>query len=354
MKKELPIAIEDNVVKTECWTFERLSIIQTSKYAKDWIASHFELYMDDLYKTHFGYPNKIFRANYYDDILTCKKTNILEIKSNQIINLIKKNIDNNHYVYLTTFWEAIDSEKVFIHGMMVYGYDDKKRSLLVPLVKNRIWGADYCPYKSIESSHDEVKKYFQSENRRINFATKFHYPFLTYKLRYDYNTSHCAYLALDKIKNELNGKEFITVNHQNENLKYSSSKFYTGIACIKGLKKLIEIYISEVEHEGIYDLTNTLNQMYEHRHIIVLTMKYIQEAWEIGDKQIDKYIENYQLRCLCFSDWYHMSIKYEITKDKMLLKDILIDIEKAEFEEMKILNNFHEICLKWYKNNNLY
>ena len=40
MKKTLPIVLENAAIVTECWTFEKLAIIQTSPLAEDWLASH--------------------------------------------------------------------------------------------------------------------------------------------------------------------------------------------------------------------------------------------------------------------------------------------------------------------------
>ncbi len=39
-KFELPIHIEDVDSVTDCWIYNRLAIIKTSPYYKDWIASH--------------------------------------------------------------------------------------------------------------------------------------------------------------------------------------------------------------------------------------------------------------------------------------------------------------------------
>ena len=59
MKKTLPIVLENAAIVTECWTFEKLAIIQTSPLAEDWLASHFRLYIDPCFCAHYiGSPSE--------------------------------------------------------------------------------------------------------------------------------------------------------------------------------------------------------------------------------------------------------------------------------------------------------
>lgn len=44
MEIRLPIELKTAVI-TECWTFEKLAVIQSSPLADDWLASHLSLYM---------------------------------------------------------------------------------------------------------------------------------------------------------------------------------------------------------------------------------------------------------------------------------------------------------------------
>lgn len=47
---QLPIHIEDIDSVTECWTYNRLTIVKNSLYYRDWIASHYDLYVDIIIK----------------------------------------------------------------------------------------------------------------------------------------------------------------------------------------------------------------------------------------------------------------------------------------------------------------
>ena len=57
----LPLKIGDIESVTECWTYNRLTIVKNSPYYRDWIASHYNLFVDSkLYNFTFGENNKIF------------------------------------------------------------------------------------------------------------------------------------------------------------------------------------------------------------------------------------------------------------------------------------------------------
>ena len=53
MEIRLPIELKTAVI-TECWTFEKLAVIQSSPLADDWLASHLSLYMDAEFSCYFG------------------------------------------------------------------------------------------------------------------------------------------------------------------------------------------------------------------------------------------------------------------------------------------------------------
>ena len=46
-EKKLPIVFDAAII-SECWTFAKLAIIQTTEHAESWLASHLSLYVDIL------------------------------------------------------------------------------------------------------------------------------------------------------------------------------------------------------------------------------------------------------------------------------------------------------------------
>ena len=68
MEIRLPIELKTAVI-TECWTFEKLAVIQSSPLADDWLASHLSLYMDAEFSCYFGDGESYYDPAYYRDIL---------------------------------------------------------------------------------------------------------------------------------------------------------------------------------------------------------------------------------------------------------------------------------------------
>ena len=68
MKEYIKLPVHfDIVTVTECWTFNRLTIIGNSPYYIDWIASHYNLY-NSVYNFHFG-DVSMHPPSYQEEIL---------------------------------------------------------------------------------------------------------------------------------------------------------------------------------------------------------------------------------------------------------------------------------------------
>ncbi|MCI8331586.1 MAG: hypothetical protein HFE78_02000 [Clostridiales bacterium] len=84
MKKELPIERNNLIDSTECWTFEKLAIIQASPYAEAWLASHLNVFMNYDYTVSFGesyyqYPFIAYHLNKNYSTDTCAYTALTKI-----------------------------------------------------------------------------------------------------------------------------------------------------------------------------------------------------------------------------------------------------------------------------------
>lgn len=91
MKKstKLPVHLDDIATVTECWTFNRLAIIKTSPYYKDWIASHYNLCVNSRYNFYFG-DVSMYPPAYHDEILRRKPIRLLDFSPENIIQKLKE------------------------------------------------------------------------------------------------------------------------------------------------------------------------------------------------------------------------------------------------------------------------
>lgn len=96
---KLLIHIEDVDSVTDCWIYNRLAIIKTSPYYKDWIASHYNLHVNSGYNFHFG-DVSMYPPAYHEEILQRKPIRVLDFSPENIIEKLKKYLKNGYYIIM--------------------------------------------------------------------------------------------------------------------------------------------------------------------------------------------------------------------------------------------------------------
>ena len=75
MIKELPIVIDTDVM-SECWTYCKMAVIQTSPHYMEWLSSHMNIFMKDYLRANFGMNGERHPMNYFNDILAIHEKDI--------------------------------------------------------------------------------------------------------------------------------------------------------------------------------------------------------------------------------------------------------------------------------------
>ena len=340
MIKKLPIVIKDAEIVSECWTFERMAILQTSPYATDWLASHMNIFMTDSFYTYFGENFHMYRPQYYEDILNQKKINIFQIPDSQILDEIKQKIDSGDYVVICTMLGYNSENNPYFHEILIYGYDDDNKCFFTTLMENRIFTESTFPYESVSNAFPLVKKHLSTDIKQfIDLSTNYLPPFITLSLKKEYNTDNSLYMAIDKLNKEISGKQTMDAGITDSMNSYGGPTVYTGIACLVGLNNLLNRICQNAPlDEQRNGLVNVIKKLHEHRRLILLSMKYIKDKLLLESKNIF----NYETCCERVQKWYLMAMKYEITKDKSLLFHIICEIWPAFNEERMVLRDFKQ------------
>lgn len=353
MKKELPIVIEGNKIVSECWTFAKMAIIQTSKYANDWLSCHLNLYMDAIGNPFFGEHTNRYSASYYEDILESHITNIYSISKDEIINFLKMKINAQEYILLQTNWNMNVEDTPSFHEVLIYGYDDDRKVFLSPMIRNKIFTACEIPYQHIEKFHPLMIDYFSHATvGRLWFSIHYQYPLITYSLKNTYTTDQCVYMAVNKIDQEMWGKQ-VTASVIGDMDVYDAPVYYTGIGCLCGLEKTIVSFIKQRPMAKDYiGLPNTFKKMSEHRFLLLHAMRYIQNKWDVSCPQTMQSIQDYSLCCERFLQWQRMAVKYYLRTDDTILYRILKDLRTEFLSERDALHMFQKSVADWYQMNN--
>ena len=134
------------------------------------------------------------------------------------------------------------------------------------------------------------------------------------------------------------------------------SKKYIGLSCLDALSDLLhKVLNGEIDDEKAHLVIPALKKLHEHRHMMVITMKYIQKKWHKAlFPQTAEHISSYEKCCKTVGKWLNMSLKYELTGNTGMLQYILSEIPQVAEKEIHCLNELVHNCIDWDKFNENY
>ena len=335
----LPIHASDIECVTDCWIYNRLAIIKTSPYYKDWIASHYDLFMDVSYSFHFG-ETSVIPAYYHDTILERKPLQFYQFTQDNIINNIKALILKKYYVIM---YIKTDADEEIYHEALFFGFNDRKKILLATGLKDN-------KFQTIEYQYDYIKDTLEDVQNNLRgyfewvmeLCTNYQYPATAFKLNKDYDPQNCPFEAYLKLRNELYGECHMKQKLSKFGEYKESGVFYRGISCLYALILVLNREINEKKfpsgYRGVVQATKKIN---EHQKMILHSIEYLIEKWGSAmNKKSYCYASDYSQCCRETEKWLNMTIKYQYTGDKELLKRIVPEIPNIMDKEQKILEEF--------------
>lgn len=346
---KLPIHINDVESVTDCWIYNRLSIIKTSPYYRDWIASHYNLYSDSG-NFHFGEMN-IYPPSYHEEILQRKPLKVFNMNRANVVDTLKENIENGYYIIMHI---KPYINKDYYHEVLFYGFDDSKGRLISVGVEQRGFRTICIDYSHIETTIEDIKKYYLDNSfRGIELSINYQYPATSVKLNPSYKPDNCAFEAYSKICREMDGKLCI-VRYPKEVGNYDyHHHHYMGIDCLDAFKETLQ---TEINGDSFSDwfrgLTSAAKKLYEHRCMIKISMEYIMEKWSIAlTDNANSALVEYSDCVLTSEKWLNLCLKYEFKQDKKILKHIIDEIPAAFLKEKAALDTFLYHSIDWKRFN---
>lgn len=354
MKVELPICISDVDVVTDCWIYNRLAIIKTSGLYKDWIASHYDLYMDNCYNFLFG-DIKNHAPSYHDEILERNQIHLSSIKENNIVELLCDELKNENYIVMHSF--SYD-EEYDLHEILIFGFDDVEKYFSCVKFSSRQFIRTCIPFFHFEASLNKLKEAFSFNSFGLEMAVGYQYPITSFKIRKDYDIKNCVFEAYQKIRNEIRCGEINKYMYDDFfKKKDENHHIYTGLMCLKGFSEMLNMEIKHIEFEEWFrGVVSGVKKIYEHQTLIFKSLNYIYDKWNYCmDKDVSiTCINEYQKCCNRIKLWVNMTIKYELTGKVNLLQSIVNEIPEIYEKEYKILTNFIDKTIDWKIFNKLY
>lgn len=350
-KKSLPVIINPSL-KMECWTYYKMAILQTLPEHMNWLAAHMNLYYGDMGEgLCFGSGPTPHPPEYFCDILNIEEIDLFAVRSCDIVNRIKSEINNNYY--FVVFLRYSDNVS---HESFIYGYDDSTK-----VFKTVSFGNSLGIHPS-EISYDEVQmgyhndvEFFKNHPSLYYIRRSFGYVMSRIQPVKKYLTKNYAFEFFDKINQEVYGKK-VDVNDNSIIHEFSqTSCYYTGTACLYKIQSLLTQVLNEkITPETTYhllQLRKTLFKLLEHRKLMHDSMMWEEKNWNITDTELLSLRQTYlnstkEMERLCLS-----FLKFEHTLDFKILETIVEKIKSQHHVEKQTLGMYSIRVREWYCNN---
>lgn len=350
---KLPIDIEDVATVTECWTYNRLAIIKTSPYYRDWIASHYDLYTTNEYNFYFG-NTWLYPPSYYEEILQRKQIRLYSFTRDNVVAELKEALSNGYYIIMTVKpWK----DENYFHEVLFFGYDDNDQQFVVVGLEHHGFQTKMFSYEHMKDTIEEIQAYFMNREREgIGLALSYQYPVTALKLNPGFVPDNCVFEAYYKVKREIEG-EFQDEHSMCGLAQYAWNLYrYKGISCLDAFRQMLE---KEIVGEGFVEwfrgISNAAKKLLEHRLMMTCSMNYVLEKWEFAiTEEARVSVANYSKSNESVEKWLNLCMKYEFTQDKELLRRIIMEIPKQFSIEKQSLETFVKKGINWEAFNGKY
>lgn len=341
------LKIEKNpIINSECWTYYKLAVIETSENFNEWLLCHLRLYINQAGVAVFGDSGIMYPITYFEDILDITSVDVFSIKDDEIVDFIIEQINNNRYVILDLNYDRLfyneSTTSFWLHETLIYGYDSQVKKFITPVMTNSDFEELEIDFDTIRLAFLEAQKYFSQERNRIYNRRHWYYGITIINGLKKYHNSNIYYDFIKRLKLELENASVIKQVKSIDGLQ--ESRFYTGMGVVSHLSTLIHAYIENKEKKD-YEFErykNSVIKLFESQKIIERTICWMGEFLGIQDKDFNKLLAEFKTCCNNMHITVLLFHKYKFSKDTQILEKIKRNLDSIRIEEEEILAKFVE------------
>lgn len=345
-------------INSECWTYYKFAVMQTSDYFETWLTNHMELYIDQNGNAVFGNDGMMYPLSYYGDILNIREKHILDISDEQIVSFLIEQIDNGNYVVLDLNYKRIlfpETDEFQLHETLVYGYDLENREFLVPLMKKGVFKESRVDFEILTRAYQESFNYYQRDINRLFNRRLWFLGITIIKLKRNCDNANKFYDLIRKINIYLEGRNYTKKNiYSKEDDK--GYTFYTGISCLSYIISLIEASLEDhsIENSAIAEkYRKACLKILESQKMILHLIKWAFTNLKVKDADGNLLIKEYEHCCNKTNAAVLLFYKYRTLKDANIINRILNNLRESLVIEKKILPCVVELIKKHFIDNKL-
>ncbi len=345
----LPIELHTAVI-TECWTFEKLAMIEASPCGEAWLASHLSLCMDPHFSCYFGDWDTHYPPSYYDDVLSVREIPVYASSDSAILEQMKTQIRGGRYVMVVLHQGPDDrDDRNAYHESLLYGYDSDRRVFFAPVLRNTELVEGELPFESVLASLSKLKAHMiEMPDDRFFWASDYQFPLSCITVRPDVVPN--PYMVLQKFIPEVWGKTMLLTELNMDMQPYGEKRIYRGLGCLWGIREALTRFLrGEAMPDAFIGFTRNFKKLCEHRRLLLRSMRYMVRQWQIHNEDIEHCMRVYSSCIDRVETWLSLSIKADITQKPSLLSKIIDEIPAAYREEFLMLSDFYNRSLIWYR-----
>lgn len=337
-----------------------MAIIQTSNHSSAWLAANMEVFfVEHCISVLFGSDGRIYNLDNFNDILNFEEIDLKAV-SNNIIKMLINEINKNNYIIMDCDFSILQQwgdDEFFLHETLFYGYDDHKGIIFSLLLNEGKFREVEISYKDIEKSYEKILNYYNRKPTHAIDRRNSFYIITRVSLKNTYSEDNCIFNMLQKLKREIDGSLVLRNIFDNSGNDFIFDSYYTGTACLLGMKKALENNFNDQIgnfHEKLKGIAKEFRKLLEHRNIIFNSME-----WVIINLQTDNedLIEAKNEYYVCYKEMkkiWALVTKAGITNDI----DIVVRVEnyllKLYFKERETLEKFEKTAYYIYSENKRY
>ena len=339
------------LITSECWTYYKFAILQTSKYFNDWIAGHIRMFIDKNGNALFGESGTMYPLSYYSEILEIGESKIGSVKSNEICQYLVGHINQGEYIVLDLNYEKLYDNKnnnVRMHETLIFGYDLREQVFFTPLLKNHVFEVEKIPFNTVMSAYEDTLNYYQQDFKRLFNRRIWFYGITLIKPKRFYKNTNKYFDLISKLKFRLAGKIFIQKNFSSAQ---EENSYFTGISATKYFAELLKNKLdsqTSISEEEILKFAKSCLKIYENQMIIYESLMWFFENIGEGNEDLSFYILEYEKTCKKSSICVSLLYKYLVNRQNDLLLRAVSNLEEIYTNEKFILENLITICSDVY------
>lgn len=337
MKEKILKISDDPLITSECWTYYKFAVMQTSTKCNIWLTNHFSVYLCQDGSALFGENGNMYPLSYYSDILDIRDGNILSVSSDDIIDYIKEKINQGYYIILDLNYNKLkcENENFWLHETLIYGYTQTE--FATPILINGVFRQEKIAFDVVKSAYEDACKYYKEDLNRLYNRRAWFYGITLLRIKENFINENAYYDFIKKLRYEQEGNIYYKQKYSDSmNVK---SKYFTGLSCIKHIIDLL----NNIEYDNdvfsrLRKYREACKKISEHQNAICITMKWLRKSSTSSDLLeitdcYERSIKNITIIIMLFN-------KFELTADKSIIKRIIEKLSSVLMVQNDLLGKF--------------